>query len=305
MASQRNNMNTDKFKGVWTALITPFDEDGSIDLISFDKLIDLQIEAGVTGLVICGTTGESPTITDEECILLIKRAKEKTKDKCLIMAGTGTNNTLKSIEKTKIAEEAGADMVILVNPYYNKPTQKGLYLHFKAIAESTKLPVILYNIKGRTGVDLETSTLCKLANEVENIIGVKEASGNLEQVKSVCEQKPKDFIVLSGDDNITFKIIKDYGVSGVVSVASNIIPKEMVEMVDLVLNNKIIEAENINNKLEKLFKILFIETNPIPVKYASYEIGLCKNIYRLPMCGIEEEHGKKVKELLKEMNLIK
>ncbi len=297
-------MNTDKFKGVWTALITPFDEDGSIDLVSFDKLIDAQIEARITGLVLCGTTGESPTITDDECKLLIKRAKEKTKDKCFIMAGTGTNNTLKSIERTKMAEEAGADMVILVNPYYNKPTQKGLYLHFKAIAESTKLPVILYNIKGRTGVNLETSTLCKLANEVKNIIGVKEASGDLDQIKYVCKQKPKDFIVLSGDDNITFKIIKDYGVSGVVSVASNIIPKDMVEMVNLTLDGKIEEGDIINNRLEKLFKILFIETNPIPVKYASYEMGLCKNVYRLPMCEIEEDHGKQVKELLKEMNLL-
>lgn len=298
-------MNTDKFKGVWTALITPFNEDGSIDFVSFDKLIDMQLEAHVTGLVICGTTGESPTITDEECISLIKRAKEKTKGRCFIMAGTGTNNTLKSIMKTKLAEEAGADMVILVNPYYNKPTQKGLYLHFKAIAESTKLPVILYNIKGRTGVNLETPTLSKLANEVENIIGIKEASGDIEQIKSVCEQRPKDFIVLSGDDNITFKIMSDYGVNGVISVASNIIPEEMVKMVNLIIEDKKEEARDINIRLENLFKVLFIETNPIPVKYASYKMGLCQNVYRLPMCCIEEEHGKKVEEVLQEMKIIK
>jgi len=296
--------NTEKLKGVWTALITPFKKDGSIDWDSFDKILDKQIEAGVTGLVVCGTTGESPTVKDEECTMLVKRAKEKVGDKCLIMAGTGTNDTLKSIEKSKHAKEAGADMLILVNPYYNKPTQKGLYLHFKTIAESTDLPIVLYNIKGRTGVNLETSTLCKLANEVKNIVGVKEASGDLEQIKSVCEQKPADFVVLSGDDNITFKIMRDYGVSGVISVASNIVPKEMIEMVNSTLNGEIEKAEQINSKLENLFKILFIETNPIPVKYASFKMGLCENTYRLPMCEIEEDHGKQVKELLRLMNLI-
>ncbi len=298
-------MNTQQYKGVWTALITPFQKDGSIDWNSFDKLIDKQIEAGVTGIVICGTTGESPTITDFECIKLVERAKEKTEGKCFLMVGTGTNSTMKSIERTKYANAAGADVIILVNPYYNKPTQKGLYLHFKAIAESTNLPVILYNIKSRTGVNIETSTLCRLANEVPNIIGVKEASGDLEQIKDVCEQKPDNFIVLSGDDNITFKIMKDCGVSGVVSVSSNIIPNEIVKMVNLALDNKMIEAEEINTKLESLFKILFIKTNPIPVKYAAYEMGLCENVYRLPLCEIEEENGKKVKELLMQMNLIK
>jgi 4-hydroxy-tetrahydrodipicolinate synthase len=297
-------MNKEQLKGVWTALITPFNENGSIDWESFDKLIEQQIEAHITGLVICGTTGESPTITDNECIELIKKAKEKTNGKCLIMAGTGTNNTQKSIEKTKKAEEAGVDMIILVNPYYNKPTQQGLYLHFKAIAESTKLPVILYNIKGRTGVNLETNTLEKLAKEVKNIVGVKEASGDIDQIKSVCDLKLDNFVVLSGDDNITFQIMKDYGVDGVVSVASNIIPKQMVEMVSFILDGKIKEAGEINIKLDNLFKTLFIETNPIPVKYAAYEMKICQNIYRLPMCTISEEHGQKVKELLKQMNLI-
>jgi 4-hydroxy-tetrahydrodipicolinate synthase len=297
-------MDKNKLKGVWTALITPFREDGSIDFQSFDKLLDIQINAGVTGIVISGTTGESPTLKEEESSLLIKRAKEKTKDKILIMAGTGSNDTEKSIIKTKEAESAGADMIILVNPYYNKPTQEGIYRHFKKIAEATNLPVILYNIKGRTGVNIETSTLLRLANEVKNIIGVKEASGDLEQIKSVCEQRPDDFVVLSGDDNITFKIIKDYGVDGVISVASNIIPEKMIEMVNLTLDKKINEGEILNSKLDKLFKILFIETNPIPVKYASHKMGLCENIYRLPMCEMGEEHSKQVEEILQEMNLI-
>ena len=163
-------MKKEKLQGVWTALITPFKKDGSIYLLSFDKLINKQLEAGIVGILLCGTTGESPTITDKECVELIKRAKKKVAGKCIIIAGTGTNCTKKSIEKTKMAQKAGADMILLVNPYYNKPTQQGLYLHFKAIANSTKLPVILYNIKGRTGVNLETSTLKRLADDVKNII---------------------------------------------------------------------------------------------------------------------------------------
>lgn len=293
-----------KYNGVWTAMITPFNDDGSIDWNSFENLIDRQIKANVTGIIISGTTGESPTLTDEECIEMTKRAKIKTAGKCLLMVGTGTNNTKKSIEKTKNAEGAGADIALLVNPYYNKPTQKGLYLHFKSIAESTKLPVMLYNIKGRTGVNLETETLNKLATEIKNIIGVKEASGDLEQIKSVCDLHLENFVVLSGDDNITFQVIKDYGANGVISVASNILPEEMVTMVNSALEKDYTKSEEINAKLSDLFKILFIETNPIPVKYASYKIGLCKNIYRLPMCEIEEKNGEKVEELLKQMGII-
>lgn len=297
-------MNKNKYKGVWTALVTPFKEDGSIDWESFDKLIERQVESGVTGIIINGTTGESPTITDEECVALIKRAKEKTSGKCLIMAGTGTNNTKKSIEKTREAESAGADVVLLVNPYYNKPTQKGLYLHFRAIAESTNLPVFLYNIKGRTGVNLETDTLYKLAKEVKNIIGVKEASGDLNQIKAVCELDLEDFVVLSGDDNITLEVIKSYGANGVISVASNIVPEDMVNMVNTALGKDFVKAEEINQKLSTLFKVLFIETNPIPVKYASYKMGLVQNIYRLPMCEIGEENGTQVDSVLRQMNLM-
>ena len=294
-----------KYKGVWTAMITPFNEDGSIDWRSFDNLVERQVEAKVTGIIINGTTGESPTITDEECVDLIKRAKEKTNGKCFIMAGTGTNNTKKSVEKTKEAEKAGADIVLLVNPYYNKPTQLGLYLHFKTIAEATSLPVFLYNIKGRTGVNLETATLYKLATEVKNIVGVKEASGELNQIKAVCELKLEDFTVLSGDDNITLEIIKSYGADGVISVASNIVPEDMVLMVGSAIKKDYAKAEEINTKLASLFKILFIETNPIPVKYASYKMGLAQNIYRLPMCEIGEENGKQVDLVLRQMNIIK
>jgi len=298
------NVDKEKMKGVWTALITPFNSDEQIDWKAFDKLIKIQLKAGVTGIVIGATTGESPTIEDSECAKMVRRAKNIVRDKCFIMAGTGTNNTEKSIYKTRLAKQAGADMIILVNPYYNKPTQEGLYRHFKKIAESTNLPIILYNIKGRTGVNLETKTLIRLANGVKNIIGVKEASGDLTQIEDVCKQRPENFVVLSGDDNITFKIIKDYGADGVVSVTSNIIPEKMVEMVNNALDRNMEEAEKLNDELTKLFKILFIETNPIPVKYAASEMKICKNILRLPMCEIEDGHGKEVKKILKEMQLI-
>jgi len=297
-------MNKEKLKGVWTALITPFNSDESIDWPAFDKLIEKQLDAGVTGILLDGTTGESPTITDTECVEMVKRAKEKIAGKCLIMVGTGTNNTKKSIEKTKIAADAGADVALVVNPYYNKPTQQGLYLHFKAIADSTPLPVVLYNIKGRTGVNLETSTLARLAKDVKNIMGVKEASGDLNQIKAVCDLKLDNFAVLSGDDNLTFKIIKDYGADGIISVVSNVVPKKIVDMVNFAFSGKMTEAEAIDSELGSIFKNMFIETNPIPVKYASYEMGLCKNIYRLPMCQIGAENGKVVKELLKQMKLI-
>ena len=293
-----------QFKGTWTALITPFKKDESIDWEAFDKLVEKQIKANITGIVICGTTGESPTITEEECAELIKRAKKITSGKCFIMAGTGSNNTKKSIEKTKQAFDAGADAIILVNPYYNKPTQQGLYLHFKAIAESTELPVILYNIKGRTSVNLEIPTLIRLAHDVKNIVGVKEASGDLTQIKSICDQKLDNFIVLSGDDNITFKMIKDCGAEGVISVTSNIVPEKMINMVNLALDGKMEDAEQANNELDPLFRVLFIETNPIPVKYSAYKMNICENIYRLPMCPISEEHGVEVEGLLKQMHLI-
>ncbi len=298
-------INSKKLKGTWTALVTPFEENEEIDWLAFDVLVKKQVNAKVTGIVISGTTGESPTITDKEFEKLIKRAKKITTNKCLIFAGTGTNNTKKSIEKTKLAEKAGADGVLLVNPYYNKPTQKGLYLHFKAISEATKLPILLYNIKCRTNVNLDTSTLVKLVKDTKNIIGVKEASGDIIQIKSVSDQKLNNFIILSGDDNLTFQTIRDCGVSGVISVASNIIPEEIVKMVNSALNNKMEEAEKIDKKLNPLFKVLFIETNPIPVKYALYKIGLCKNKYRLPMCTIGDENKKSVDKLLTEMNLIK
>jgi len=230
-------MNKKKIQGVWTALITPFNKNEKIDYVSLEKLVISQVKAGVKGILINGTTGESPTLDDNEVIEMIKFVKKKIDKKCFLMVGSGTNNTKKSIKKTIQVTKAGADIILLVTPYYNKPTQEGLYLHFKAIAQSTHLPIIIYNIKGRTAVNLETETLFRLVKEVKNIIGVKEASGDLAQISEVCQKRPKNFTVFSGDDNIANQIILDFKADGVISVASNIIPKEMTEMVHESLKN--------------------------------------------------------------------
>ncbi len=295
-------MENKQFHGTWTALVTPFDNNGDIDYPSFELLIKQQVDAGITGILIGGTTGESPTLGDEELINLIQHAKRLVNNRCLIMVGCGTNCTKKSIAKTKNAQTAGADVLLVVNPYYNKPTQQGLYLHFKAVASATHLPLFVYNIKGRTGVNLETDTLMKLAKEVKNIVGVKEASGDIHQIKTVCASCDKNFVVLSGDDGLTYQVMKEYGVKGVISVASNIVPKQIIEMVNNCLASDFTEADKLNNLLQPLFKALFIETNPIPVKYAAYKLGWCQNEYRLPMCHISEAGKKVVDNVLQNSN---
>lgn len=280
-------MNPTDLHGVWTALITPFTETG-IDYDALDNLIEQQIEGGVTGLVILGTTGESPTVTAEEVTALIPHVVSKVAGRCLVMVGSGSNSTAHAIEKTKEAELLGADAVLVVNPYYNKPTQEGLFRHFSAVAAATTLPVVLYNIAGRTGVNLETPTLLRLIEAHENIVGVKEASGNREQIAEVCASTPDDFVVLSGDDGITLEVMKESGVHGVVSVASNMKPAEMSAMVRAALAGEWEQAVATNNELMTLFSLLFVETNPIPVKYLAAQQGWCKLIYRLPLCEPSE-----------------
>ena len=205
-----------------------------------------------------------------------------------------------------MVRDAGADAVLLVTPYYSKPTQEGMYRHFKTIAESTDLPVLIYNITGRTGVNLEINTFVRLVSNVENIVGVKEASGNLRQIETFCDIKKSadDIVILSGDDNITFQTMKDYGVDGVISVASNIVPKEMVEMVNHLLNGNFPEAEEINTRLSRLFGALFVETNPIPVKYALSLMKLCQEVYRSPMCELAQPNAKRVENILRSMKII-
>ncbi len=277
-----------KFQGVFTALITPFDKGGWVDKEALSKIIEEQIAAGVSGLVPCGTTGESPTLSHDEHDRVIALTIELAAGRVPVIAGTGSNATSEAIRLSKHAEEAGADALLLVNPYYNKPTQKGLYLHFKAIADAVTIPCIVYNIKGRTGVNVETETLVRLMKECPNITMVKEASGDMNQIKDVIANRKPDFAVLSGDDNITLDLIEAGG-DGVISVSSNLFPKEMSQMVAAALEGDFAKARAIEARLAPFFEVCFVETNPIPIKTAMAMDGLCEEVFRLPLCTLEDE----------------
>lgn len=280
-------------EGVYTALITPFTKEGAFDEAAFKDLIEFQIENGVNGLVPCGTTGESPTLSHAEQDRVIQLTVELSAGRVPVIAGTGSNATSEAIQLSQHAEKSGVDAVLLVNPYYNKPTQLGLYLHFKAIADSISIPCVLYNIEGRSGVNLETETIARLASECSNITTVKEASGNLQQMKDVIASTDSSFNVVSGDDNMTLSLI-EFGGKGVISVASNLIPGRIVEMVTLALNGKMEEARAKEAKLTNFFKTMFIETNPIPIKTAMAMRGWCEEVFRLPICSLSSE-GKRAK----------
>jgi 4-hydroxy-tetrahydrodipicolinate synthase len=284
------------FHGVYTALITPFTKYGSVDEAALERIIANQIAQGIDGLVPCGTTGESPTLSHEEHDRVIELTVKFSAGRVPVIAGTGSNATSEAIRLSRHAQEAGADAVLLVSPYYNKPTQKGIYLHFKAIAESVHVPCIVYNIQGRTGVNIETDTLVQLMHDCPNITVVKEASGRLEQMKEVIERRKENFSVLSGDDNLCLELIKAGG-DGVISVASNLFPAQMVEMVHLALRGKYAEAEVLEERLRPFFSACFVETNPIPIKTAMAAAGWCEEVFRLPLCTLAtEDHRKAVLE---------
>lgn len=292
-----------EFKGSIVALVTPFTEHG-VDEYALHNLIEFQVKNGTQGIVPCGTTGESPTLSHEEHGHVIEIAVDTVKRRIPVIAGTGSNSTSEAVRLTRHAQDAGADAALVVTPYYNKPTQKGLYLHFKAVADSVKIPIILYNIEGRCSRNIETETVRKLAKDCKNIVGVKEASGNLEQMKAVKEACGKKFQLISGDDALTVPVMKMGGV-GVISVLANIMPKETAEIVQLMAKGKVKEAEAKQEKLLPLIKTLFIETNPIPVKTACGLMGLCSPKTRLPLCEMEPENLEKLKKVLKQFNLIK
>ena len=290
-----------RFIGVYTALITPFTEIGNVDYQNLEKIINVQIEEGIDGLVPCGTTGESPTLSHEEHDRVIAKTVKIANGRVPVIAGTGSNSTREAIRLSEHAEDSGADAVLLVNPYYNKPTQKGLYLHFKAIAEAVKIPCILYNIKGRTGINLETETLVRLEEECPNIVAVKEASGSLEQMKTVIERTNDDFSVLSGDDNLALDLMTSGG-DGVISVASNLFPRQMARMVHSALSGDFEKANQINTWFSEFFSLCFIETNPIPIKTAMARMGFCRESFRLPLCPLEkEEHRQKLYDAIERM----
>ncbi len=292
------------FKGSLVALITPF-KDGAIDKKSLKRLIDFHVENGTDALVVAGTTGESATLTFSEHEELINLSVEYADKRIPVIAGTGANATHEAIALTKAAEKAGVDGSLQIVPYYNKPTQEGIYQHFKAIAEETNIPLILYNIPSRTGVDMLPETFARLYADFPNIIGIKEATGNVTRVSEMISLTNPDVVILSGDDALTLPMIS-VGAKGVISVANNIVPGEIAEMCRLALDGKFQEARKIHDKYWKLFKVLFIETNPIPVKTAAYMMGLIDDLeLRLPLYYLKPENEKKLKETLKEYNLIK
>ena len=279
------------FRGVYTALITPFMEIGNVDYHALERIIEFQIEGGIDGLVPCGTTGESPTLSHEEHDRVIAKTIQYARGRVPVIAGTGSNATSEAIRLSQHAEDAGVDAILLVNPYYNTPTQKGLFLHFKAIADSVHVPCVLYNIKGRTGVNLETETLRRLEEECPNIVAVKEASGDLGQMSDVIASRKEGFSVLSGDDNLALDLIRRGG-DGVISVASNLFPRQMHEMIHAALDGRMEDAERLNAWFAPFFKACFCETNPIPIKTAMAHMGWCSDIFRLPLTTMESEEKK-------------
>jgi 4-hydroxy-tetrahydrodipicolinate synthase len=284
------------FRGTFTALVTPF-RNGAIDLAAFEKLIDNQIAAGISGVVAVGTTGESPTLSHEERQELIRFAIATAKKRCRVLAGTGSNATQHAVADTKMAEKLGVDGALLVAPYYNKPSQEGLFRHFKTIADATSLPIMLYNIPGRCGVDIAPDTVTRLAKECRNIVSIKEASGSVERISELRVRLPESFTVLSGDDSLTLPFMS-VGAVGVVSVASNLFPAEVCALVRAYECGDAKLALSLHHKMFPLFKDLFIEPNPVPVKAALSWRGAMSGEVRLPLCDMSESNQARLRKTL-------
>ena len=291
------------FTGCGTALVTPFQRDLSLDEPAMRKLVRRQIDAGIDFLVPCGTTGESPTLSKAELRRVVEiTIEEAHRGKVRVVAGAGGYNTAEVIERARDYEAMGADGILSVCPYYNKPTQEGLYQHYQALASAISLPIILYNIPGRTGVNIETATVRRLA-EIDNIIGVKEASGNISQMAAVLDSVPDDFVVLSGDDAITIPLMS-LGGRGVISVASNEIPAEMTRIAQLCLAGDFAAARAVHKKYYRLMEANFVETNPIPVKAALGLMGLLEPVFRLPMVPPSPANLEKIRAALEAVGLV-
>jgi 4-hydroxy-tetrahydrodipicolinate synthase len=290
-------------KGIYTALVTPF-KDGKLDEKAFRNLIEFQLKGRINGIVPCGTTGEAPTLSYEEHEKVIELAVKYVNGKIPVIAGTGSNSTQEAIELTEGAKKLGANFCLLTTPYYNKPNQEGLYQHFKTIAEAVNIPLILYNIPARTGINMTPETTFRLS-KIKNIIGIKEAAGSLTQVSDIYRLTKGTFTILSGDDNL-FLPMMSVGAVGVISVLSNIMPKEMQSLYKAFLIEKNIKkAMNIHTRLMPLLQGIFIETNPIPIKEAMAYMGMVKKEFRLPLCPLSDANSRFMKDLLDEYGLLK
>jgi len=291
------------FQGSFVAMVTPF-RSGKVDEAKLKELVEFHITHGTDGLIPCGTTGESPSLSHDEHRRVVELVIEAARGRIRVVAGTGSNSTAEAIDMTKHAERAGATGALVVNPYYNKPTQEGLYRHFRAVAESVAIPILLYNIQSRTAINVETDTLARLVRDAKNIVGVKEASGSLDQMSQVIAACGPDFSVLSGDDNITLPLLV-IGGSGVVSVIANIVPRETADLVHAALEGDWKRARDLHYRLFPLARAAFLETNPIPIKEAMALAGMIEPEFRLPMCRMSDANREKLRAILKPYGLIK
>jgi len=284
-------------------MVTPF-RNGKVDEAKLKELVELHIANGTDGLVPCGTTGEAPSLSHDEHHRVVELVIEAARGRIRVVPGTGSYSTSDAIEMTKHAERAGAAAALVVNPYYNKPTQEGLYRHFRAVAESVAIPILVYNIQGRTAVNVETATLARLVRDVKNIVGVKEASGSLDQMSQVIAACGPDFSVLSGDDNITLPLLA-IGGSGVISVIANIVPRETADLVHAALEGDWKRARDLHYRLFPLARAAFLETNPIPIKEMMAMAGMLEPEFRLPMCRMSDTNREKLRDIIKPYGLIK
>jgi 4-hydroxy-tetrahydrodipicolinate synthase len=291
-------MSNPIFTGTGTAIVTPFMDDGNIDFKAFKKLIEYQVQNHIEAIVVCGSTGESATLSNKEKMSLLIAALEYAAGRIKVIAGTGSNNTQSAIDLTLVAKEHGADAVLLVAPYYNKPSQEGLFRHFKAIADLVNIPQILYNVPSRTGINISAETQLRIANECINVVGTKEASGNLEQMAHIIQGAPAHFHLYSGDDALTLPAMS-IGAKGVISVISNYAPKEFGDMVRFALKGKFTNAARLHYQLLELMGLNFIESNPAPAKAALNMLGLSGNALRLPLVPVTEDSRLKIQSAMK------
>jgi 4-hydroxy-tetrahydrodipicolinate synthase len=292
-----------KFRGTATAIVTPFKKDGSIDEAALRRFVDFQISGGVEALVPVGTTGENPTLNADEQKHVIEIVIEQTNKRVKIFAGAGSNNTAEVIEKVRFAKKAGADAALVVGPYYNRPTQNGYFQHFSAVADAVDIPLIIYNVPGRTGGNIEAATMLRMAEKIPNVVMVKEASGNMAQIMEIARNMPKHFSLLSGDDSLAYSIIA-LGGDGCISVVSNEVPKEYSNLLRLCLKGNWTEALQLHYRLLPLMNINFIESSPTPVKTALAMMGMMEETLRLPLVPLTEPSRVKLKNALAELKLV-
>ncbi|MEO6724054.1 MAG: 4-hydroxy-tetrahydrodipicolinate synthase [Blastocatellia bacterium] len=295
-------MDLNNLRGCGTAMITPFKRDESLDEVALRRFIEFQITGGVDFLVACGTTGESVTMTEDEQARVVELTVEAVAGRVPVVAGAGGYNTREVIEKVQRYERLGADAILSVTPYYNKPTQEGLYQHYRVIAEATKLPIILYNVPGRTGCNMEPETVARLTG-IENIVGTKEASGNISQIAEIASLVEESFKIFAGDDSVVLPVAAIGGV-GVISVASNLLPRLVSDLCHASVEGRLDEARKLNRQLTPIFKAMFIESNPVPVKTALALTGIIEEVYRLPMAPMSKANRAKLEQVLTEAGIL-